>query len=342
MQTQKNHRRLLLITGLFMTFLFCLNISLGSVKIPFSEVASALVGKNSDAGFSDIIWQFRLPKALTCLLAGAGLASAGLMMQSWFRNPLAGPDVLGLSSGASLLVSMVILAGATWPTALRSLSSSPWSVVLAASAGSMMVFLVIIVLARHIRNNASLLIVGLMISAATSSVVSVFQFLSPAENLQAFLIWTMGSVGGTDWREIRIMAIVLGVGLVLAIYSMKSLNALLLGENYAQSLGINILRSRFRIVLATSLMVGSVTAFCGPIAFVGLAVPHLFRSWMSTSDHKILFPAVMMGGAALLLSCDILAQLPGSTQILPLNAMTSLIGAPVVIWVVMKSRFIRS
>ena len=181
-----------------------------------------------------------------------------------------------------------------------------------------------------------LLIVGLMISATTSAMVSVLQFLSKADDLQAFMIWTLGSVGGTAWREIQVLAFVLLIGSIMAFRSMKSLNAWLLGENYAQSLGINIKRSRFWIVLSTSLMTGSVTAFCGPIAFVGLAVPHLVRLLINTSNHKILLPAVMMGGASLILLCDILAQLPGSTQLLPLNAVTSLIGAPVVIWVVMR------
>jgi iron complex transport system permease protein len=257
------------------------------------------------------------------------------MMQTLFRNPLAGPDVLGLSSGASLLVAIVILAGRSGSVLLH-ISTNPWIVALAASAGSILVFLLVIGLAQRVRDNVSLLIVGLMISATTSAMVSVLQFLSKADDLQAFMIWTLGSVGGTAWREIQVLALVLLMASIMAFRSMKSLNAWLLGENYAQSLGINIKRSRFWIVLSTSLMAGSVTAFCGPIAFVGLAVPHLVRLLINTSNHKILLPAVMMGGASLILLCDILAQLPGSTQVLPLNAVTSLIGAPVVIWVVMR------
>jgi len=318
--------------------LFLINISLGSVKIPPSAVFSTLTGQSQDSIWNDILWHFRLPKAVTCILAGAALASGGLMMQTLFRNPLAGPDVLGLSSGASLLVAVVILASRSGSVLLLHISTNPWSVALAASTGSILVFLLVIGLAQRVSDNVSLLIVGLMISATASAMVSILQFLSKADDLQAFMIWTLGSVGGTAWREIQVLAIILLIGSIIAFRSMKSLNAWLLGENYAQSLGINIKRSRFWIVLSTSLMTGTVTAFCGPIAFVGLAVPHLVRLLINTSNHKILLPAVMLGGASLILLCDILAQLPGSTQILPLNAVTSLIGAPVVIWVVMRAR----
>ena len=311
---------------------------MGSVKIPLGEVFAIILGQSQDSVWGDIVWQFRLPKALTCVLAGAALASSGLMMQTLFRNPLAGPDVLGLSSGASLLVAILILAGASGTAVLLQIATNPWSVAMSASAGSVLVFLLIIVIAQKVRNNVSLLIIGLMIGAATSSIVSVLEFLSKAEDLQAFMIWTLGSVGGTGWREIQVLALVVLAGTTIAFRSMKSLNALLLGDNYAQSLGINIKQSRFWIVLSTSILAGSVTAFCGPIAFVGLAVPHLVRLLIDTTNHKILLPAVMMGGAALILICDILAQLPGSTQVLPLNAITSLIGAPVVIWVVMRSK----
>lgn len=327
-----------LILILLLSGLFLLNVSLGSVRIPFADVVGILTGRGQDSIWGDIVLQFRLPKALTCILAGSALAGSGLMMQTLFRNPLAGPDVLGLSSGAGLTVALVILAGASGPSWLFQISTNSWGIALAASAGSVIIFLIVISIAKKVRDNVSLLIIGLMIGAATSSVVSVLQFLSKAEDLQAFTIWTMGSVGGTGWREIRVLFFALVLGVSLSLGSMKSLNAWLLGENYATSLGIDIKRSRFWIVLSTSIMVGAVTAFCGPIAFVGLAVPHLVRPLIDTTNHKILIPAVMMGGGALLLFCDVLAQLPGSVQILPLNAITSLIGAPVVIWVVMKSK----
>lgn len=313
--------------------LFLLNISLGSVKIPFRQILESLSVQSGDNVWNDIIWQFRLPKAITCVIAGASLATGGLLMQTLFRNPLAGPDVLGLSAGASLLVSLMILSGNA-----IALFSGPWAISIAASIGSAGVFLLVIGIAQRLRDNVSLLIVGLMIAAVTQSIVSVLQFMSKAEDLQTFMIWTLGSVGGTNWREINVMAVIFLVGGLISFASIKSLNTLLLGDNYAQSVGTNLKISRFLIVLSTSLMAGVVTAFCGPIAFVGLAVPHMIRSVIKTSNHKVLIPAVMIGGAILLLLCDVLAQLPGSTQILPLNAVTSVIGAPVVIWMILKNK----
>ena len=316
--------------------LFLLNISLGSVKIPLHQILESLLGQSEQNIWNDIIWQFRFPKAITCVVAGASLATGGLLMQTLFRNPLAGPDVLGLSAGASLLVSLMILSG----NAIV-LFSGPWAISMAASAGSAAVFLLVIGVAQRLRDNVSLLIVGLMIAAVTQSIVSVLQFVSKAEDLQTFMIWTLGSVGGTSWQEIEVMSLIFIIGAIISIASIKSLNALLLGDNYAQSVDINLKRSRFLIVLATSLMTGVVTAFCGPIAFVGLAVPHIIRLIIKTSNHKILIPAVMIGGAILILLCDMLAQLPGSTQILPLNAVTSVIGAPVVIWMILHSKKVR-
>ncbi len=316
--------------------LFLLNISLGSIKIPLHQILESLSGQSEQNIWNDIIWQFRFPKAITCAVAGASLATGGLLMQTLFRNPLAGPDVLGLSAGSSLLVSLMILSGNA-----VTLFSGPWAISIAASVGSAAVFLVVISISQRLRDNVSLLIIGLMIAAVTQSIVSVLQFVSKAEDLQTFMIWTLGSVGGTSWKEINVMSVIFLVGGLISFASIKSLNALLLGDNYAQSVDINLKRSRFLIVLATSLMTGVVTAFCGPIAFVGLAVPHMIRLIIKTSNHKILIPAVMIGGAILLLLCDMLAQLPGSTQILPLNAVTSVIGAPVVIWMILHSKKVR-
>ena len=335
-QVSSATRPLLFLVGLLF-ILFCISIFIGSVKIPLTETLASLFTSN-DSIWSEIIWEFRLPKALTCVLTGMALASSGLMMQTLFRNPLAGPDVLGLSSGASLLVAVLILAGTSGIGVLVQLGSSPWSIALAASLGSGLVFALIIVVAQKVKDNVSLLIIGLMIGAVTSSLVLTLQFLSRSDDLQAFVIWTMGSVGSTDWIEIQVMALIIAVGTSIAVGSMKSLNALLLGENYAQSLGVKVQRSRLMIVLSTSLMSGVVTAFCGPIAFVGLAVPHLVRLLFNNSNHKILMPAVMLGGASLILVCDLISQLAGSIQVLPLNAITSLLGAPVVIWVVLRSR----
>lgn len=326
--------------GGVLLLLLLLNISIGSISIPLESVLASLFGSSSESDlFSNIIWRLRVPKAVTCLLAGSALAVGGLLMQTLFRNPLAGPDVLGLSSGASLMVAFVILIGSTTNIYLPTVN--PWSLAMAASLGSGVIFLIVISVAHRVRDNTSLLIIGLMIAAAAGSIVSVLQFLSKAQDLQAFVIWTLGSVGGTNWTEILILSLLLVIGVAISFGSIKSLNAWLLGDNYALSLGINLKRSRFWIVLATSLLTGGVTAFCGPIAFVGLAVPHLVRIVVPTTNHKILLPMVMAGGASLLLLCDILAQLPGSSSVLPLNAVTSMIGAPVVIWVVMKSKGIK-
>jgi iron complex transport system permease protein len=270
------------------------------------------------------------------VVAGAGLAVGGLMMQTLFRNPLAGPDVLGLCSGASLMVAVVLMLGLA-NKFFYAFATNAWGLALAATMGSAAVFLLVMVLAQIVRDNTSLLLVGVMVSAATSSVVGVVQFISQASDLQLFLIWSLGNVGGTNWQEITVLVILLVVGTCIYIGQIKALNGHLLGEIYAQSLGINIKQSRLWIVLGTSLLTGGITAFCGPIAFVGLAVPHLVRMVMPISNHRQLLPMVMLGGGCLLLLCDWLAHLFGSI-VLPLNAITSIIGAPLVIWMLLKNK----
>lgn len=326
---------LLLVALLFV--LLMANLSIGSVQIPLSKILSSLFATDNGL-YSTILWQFRIPKAFTCILAGSALATGGLLMQTLFRNPMAGPHVLGLTSGASLFVAMLLLAGQFNPGFTVSLFQNPWSIALAASLGGALVFVLIIFIANSVKDNTSLLIIGLMISAATSSIVSIMQFTSQADDLQAFMIWTLGSVGNTGWKELSILALIIFGGLAISYALIKPLNGWLLGENYAKNLNINLDRSRFLIVIATGLLTGGVTAFCGPIAFVGLAVPHLVRLLIPVTNHKILIPAVMVGGSSLLLLCDMLAQIPGSTQVLPLNAVTSMIGAPVVIWMIIKAK----
>ena len=331
---QNSARLALLILTAGLGVLFFINISVGSVSIPLKEVIISLFTHSGTIG--EIIWQFRLPKAITCVMAGSALATGGLLMQTLFRNPMAGPDVLGLTSGSSLFVAILLMAGRYG--FMGNLIQNPWSVAIAASLGGAMVFIIIISIARYVRDNTALLIVGLMISAATSSIVSVLQFTSQADDLQTFMIWMLGSVGSTNWSELTVLSIIISVGIVISISLIKPLNGMLLGESYALNLAINIKRARILIVITTGMMVGVVTAFCGPIAFVGLAVPHLVRLILPTSNHKTLLPAVILGGAILLLMCDVIAQLPGRTQMLPLNAITSLIGAPVVIWMVIKAK----
>jgi iron complex transport system permease protein len=317
--------------------LFLLNISLGSIAIPFADVIGSIFSENED--FSAILWQFRLPKAVTCVLAGGALGISGLLMQTLFRNPLAGPDVLGLSSGASLFVALLLLGGQTIGQLL--FFTTPWSIALAASVGSGLVFMALLAISRKIDDNSSLLIIGLMVAALVSSMVAVLQYISRAEDLQAFMIWALGSVGSTGWPEIAIITLLVVVGSGIALVQVKSINGLLLGDNYARSLGINVRKTRFWLVTATSLMTGVITAFCGPIAFVGLAVPHLVRMTITTTNHRTLIPLVMLGGAILILLCDLISQLPGATQMLPLNAVTSFFGAPVVIWVIIRNKKLR-
>jgi iron complex transport system permease protein len=326
---------------LLLVLLFVLNLSLGSVDIPLKEIFKILTGsESSDPVWAEIMWDFRMPKAITCILGGSALALGGLQMQTLFRNPLAGPDVLGLSSGASLAVSLVFMSNAAGITLFT--IQSPWTVAIAASTGCSMVFLIMLAISRKLRDNVSLLIVGLMVGASTSSIVNVLQFLSSADEMQVYIIWTLGSLGGLNWDEIRVLSLILFLGIGLAFSNIKSLNAWLLGDNYAQSLGIDLRKSRSYAILSVSLLTGGVTAFCGPIAFVGLAVPHLVKLLIQTHNHKVLIPAVLIGGATLLLGCDILAQLPGSTSVLPINAITALIGAPVVIWVIVRNKVVRS
>jgi iron complex transport system permease protein len=325
-----------ILSGLLL-LLFILNITLGSVHIPFGDILKILSGKTaSNTIYTDIVWDFRVTKALTCVLAGSALSIGGLQMQTLFRNALAGPDVLGLNSGASLAVSLLIMSQATGFILFS--NPSPWAIVVAASVGAGGVFLIVLFIARRLRDNTSLLIIGLMMGAAASSIVSVLQFLSKADDQQAFLLWTFGSLGSLSWVEIRILFLILIIGFLIGIFSVKSLNAWLLGDNYARSIGINIGRSRLLIILSTAILTGGVTAFCGPIAFVGLAVPHLTKLIIRTDNHRVLLPAVLLSGSILLLFCDIIAQLPGSTYVLPINAITALIGAPVVIWIVLRAK----
>ncbi|MEO8472254.1 MAG: iron ABC transporter permease [Chryseolinea sp.] len=329
------NKRLILL-GFILFLSFILNLSLGSVHIPLTSVIEILIGKStSNDAWNNIIWHFRMTKALTCILAGSALSLAGLLMQTLFRNALAGPDVLGLSSGASLAVSLIFL-GSSAGFSIGVLSA--WSVVSAASLGCAFVFALVMWVARKLRDDTALLIVGLMIGATASSIVSVLQYLSNADDQQAFMIWTFGSLGGLNWTEILILAVILVAGVTTSISQLKSLNGWLLGDLYAGSLGIKVKLARSVMIFCACILTGAVTAFCGPIAFVGLAVPHLCRMIFKTHDHKLLIPAVVVGGSTLLLLCDIIAQLPGNDYVLPINAITALIGAPVVISIILQRK----
>lgn len=285
-----------------------------------------------------IIWNYRIPKAFTAVLVGSGLALSGLLMQTLFRNPLAGPFVLGISSGASLGVALLIMGSSLFSGVVTFGLVNDVSLAIAASVGSFIVLLAVMVVASRIRDTMAILIIGLMFGSITAAVVTVLSYFTGAEKLQQYIFWSFGSVGNLSWPQLGLLLILILLGTVLSIFSLKPLNALLLGENYARSMGITIKKSRYIIIVATGLLAGSVTAFAGPIAFVGLAVPHLTRQIFDTTNHRVLVPAVLLYGAIILLLCDIIAQMPSSAYVLPINAITSIVGAPVVIWLLIRKR----
>nr|WP_287483707.1 iron ABC transporter permease [Caldilinea sp.] len=328
--------------GLLLAFL--LSISLGSVAIPLGDVVSVLFGGEAGkATWTTIVLQFRLSKALTAMLAGAALAVSGLQMQTLFRNPLAGPFVLGVSSGASLGVALVVLGvGAGSASLLAGLNLlGNLGVAAAASVGAGAVMGMVLAVARRVHSSMTLLILGLLFGYATSGLVSILLYFAISERIQTYVLWTFGSFGKVTWSQMAVfMPTILGA-LALSLLLTKPLNALLLGETYARSMGLHVDRARIGIVISASVLAGVVTAFCGPIAFLGVAVPHLCRSLFNTSDHRLLLPGVALLGASLALLADLIAHMPGSSITLPLNAVTSLVGAPVVAWVIMRRRNLR-
>jgi iron complex transport system permease protein len=314
------------------------NISLGSVSIPNSEIFSILFqGESSKESWQTIILNYRIPKAITAILVGSGLSISGLLMQTLFRNPLAGPFVLGISSGASLGVALLIL-GSSLIGGISGLAFSNFGMAIAASLGAFLVLSAVLIAANKVRNTMSILIIGLMFGSITSAIISVLSYFSSAEQLQQFIFWGFGSLGNLSWNELKVFGLIFFVGISLLAFIIKPLNSLLLGENYAKSVGINIKFTRNITLIITSILTGVITAFSGPIAFVGLAVPHLTKLVFNTSNHKILIPAVAIVGAILMLVADTIAQLPTSEYTLPINAITSLFGAPIVIWLLVRKR----
>ncbi len=339
MNRNKKNIVLLWVLLLSVVIMIFVNISSGSVNIPLKDIFGALFhSKSVSQSFSYIILEYRLPKVFTAILTGSGLAVSGLLMQTLFRNPLAGPYVLGLSSGASLGVALVLMGASIFGGIFAILLVSKWSLVIASSLGSLLVLFAVLTASSKLKDTMAILIIGLMFASLTAAVVSVLAYFSPAAQLQQYIFWSFGSIGNLSWTEVGILGVFWIAGILIALFCLKDLNSLLLGEHYARSLGVNIKRNRFLLIFATSILAGSITAFAGPIAFIGLAVPHLIRQLIPANDHKILFPAVIMGGAILMMICDTVAQLPGSEFTLPINAITSLIGAPVVIWLLIRKR----
>jgi len=323
--------------------LFVVTVAVGSVSIPIGEVVHLLLGQEAgEQSWAVIVREVRLPRAVTGLLAGAALGVSGLQMQTLFRNPLADPFILGISAGASLGVALVVLvAGAAGSAMVGGLGLlGNLGVVGAAATGAAVVTAGVLALSRRVTGPATVLIVGLMAGYATSAIVSVLIYsgFGRLERIRAYVAWGFGSFGGTTWSELQVFVPVLVVGLALSTATTKQLNALLLGDRYAASMGLHVRRARLAVILAASLMAGTVTAFCGPIAFLGVAVPHLTRGLVRSGDHRLLVPAVALVGAATALAAGLVAQLPGTDATLPLNAVTSLIGAPVVVVVLLRLR----
>ena len=317
---------------------FVINICLGSVNISFIKTIQALFGTVTEDSSYYIIWEYRLPKAITAILVGGGLSLSGLLMQTLFRNPLAGPYVLGISSGASLGAALLIMGTSLFSGVFTFSTFNDISLAIASSLGSFLVLSLVLVVAAKVKDTMALLIIGLMFGSITAAIVSVLSYFSKAEKLQQYIFWSFGSLGNLSWIQLLIIALCTLTGIFLSIISIKPLNAFLLGENYAKSLGIGLKKSRYIIIVATGLLAGAITAFAGPIAFVGLAVPHISKQIFNTTDHKIQIPAVLCCGAILMLLCDTIAQLPGSVSVLPINAISSIFGAPVVIWLLVRKR----
>lgn len=322
--------------------LFLLNLSLGSVSIPLRSIWNILWGLDGDESFiwHNIIWKSRMPQALTATVAGAGLSVSGLQMQTVFRNPLAGPSVLGVSSGASLGVAFVVLlSGSLGGRALSQLGAvGEVALTLAAIGGALAVMALIVYAARKVHGHVTLLIIGVMIGYVANAVIGVLKFFSVEEDIRAYVIWGLGSFARVSGNQVTVFVCIMAVLLPLSFLLAKTLNLLLLGDAYARNLGLNIRQARLWVIGCSGILVAIVTAYCGPIAFLGLAVPHLCRGIFRTSDHRVLLPASLLTGSALALLCHLIARLPGFEGALPVNSVTALVGAPVVVSVLFKKR----
>lgn len=331
----------ILITIIFIgILLFFLNLFIGSVTIPFSDLFNVFFGEESNQTIKTIVLDYRLPQAVTAIFAGAALSVAGLLMQTLFRNPLADPSMLGISSGAGLGVAItILLTGVIGNSALSTMGI--WSnlgVSLAAFIGATLVLMLILGFSSRVRNMTTLIIIGLMVSYLAGSLTDIMKFFSMKEDIHAFVIWGMGSFSAVGTSKLMFFSISIIIGLFASLFMTKNLNITLLGDLYAENLGLNVKRNSLFIVLVSGYLTAIVTAFCGPIAFLGLAIPHLTRFIFRTSDHKVLVPATMLIGMVISLLCNLVARMPGFEGNLPINAVTAFIGAPVVIWVILRKR----
>ena len=325
--------------GLVVIVLFALNLLLGSVKIPTADVVSILLGNEaSKASWQFIVLESRLPQAITATLCGAALAVSGLMLQTAFRNPLAGPSVFGVNSGAGLGVALVMLfLGGGLSVGSVSITGFA-AILLAAFVGAMTVMAIIFFFSTLVRNSVMLLIIGIMIGYISNSAISLLNFFATDEGVKSYMVWGMGSFGGVSMTNMPVFAIVTLAGLFGALLLIKPLNALMLGDRYAENLGVNIMRVRNWLLIVTGLLTAITTAFCGPVAFIGLAVPHIARLLLTTDNHRQLLPATLLCGSVVALVCNLICYLPGESGVIPLNAVTPLIGAPVIIYVIARKR----
>lgn len=338
---RRNALPLILLMTMFIVVFFMLNLLLGTVQIPFSSVVNILFGGDGEPEtWSNIVMKSRVPQALTALTAGAGLAISGLQMQTVFHNPLAGPSVLGISSGASLGVAFVILAsGSVVGVALSSTGYvGELALTIAAIIGSLAVMALIVYVSQKVKGNVTLLIIGVMIGYVANAIIGVLKYFSVEEDIRAYVIWGLGSFARVSGDQVWLFVIIMAILIPLSMLLIKTLNLLLLGEQYARNLGLNIKTSRMWVIGCAGIIIAIVTAYCGPIMFLGLAVPHLCRAIWRTSDHRVLMPATMLTGAALALACNIIARLPGFEGALPINSVTALVGAPIVASVLFRRR----
>ena len=330
-----------LIVGIIV--LLIVNLLIGSVRIPMSEVCRILMGAESNEIWTNIVFSSRLPQALTAIMAGAGLAVSGLQMQTVFRNPLAGPSVLGISNGSALGVAFVVLLsgriGGVALSRLGYLGDAAMSV--AAIVGALAVMSLILWVSQKVRDNVTLLIIGVMIGYLANAIIGVLKFLSPEEDVKAFVVWGLGSFSRVSGDEMVLFVVLMCILLPLACLLVKTMNLLLLGERYAANLGLNIRRSRMLVIVSSGVLVAIVTAYCGPIMFIGLAVPHLARAIFRTSDHRVLMPSTALCGAVLALFCNLIARMPGFEGALPVNSVTALVGAPVIAYVLFRKSALR-
>ncbi len=316
------------------------NLFFGSVTIPLTEIIEVFQGDSSNLAWEMILFESRLPRVFAAILCGSAISISGFQMQVLFRNPLAGPYILGISSGASLGVSLLVLTGGWLFGGMFVIDD--WSVALASTLGAMLILFLVFAISIRVKDIMTVLIVGIMLGALTTAIIGVLQYFSSSDQLKSFVIWTLGSLDGINYNELFILSIAVIIGLVLALSQLKPLNLLLMGEAYSKSMGINLVKSRLLIILSAGILAGSVTAFCGPIGFIGIVVPHLCRVWFQTSNARILIPSIVLLGINIMLLSDCMAHLPFSDLVLPLNSITAILGIPIIFWMVLGRKNISS